>query len=220
MSAPDKPLRRDAERNRQLILQAGRELFAERGLAVSLDDVAARAGVGVGTVYRRFPHRDALVDELFETRIDELVANAERSLALDDPWESVVQLLTGYMEIQAGDRSFGPVVLTDAHGRGNLDVAKVRLKPLVDQIVVRAQQAGVLRDDVTSTDIPMVILMISTLQNAMRDVAPEGWRRQLTVVLDGLRPARDGTDVLPIGPLDPELVPQIMRDAFSVPGKS
>ncbi|MBJ7472540.1 MAG: TetR/AcrR family transcriptional regulator [Solirubrobacteraceae bacterium] len=223
LAAPEvpggKPLRRDAQRNRQLILQAGRELFAERGLAVSLDDIAARAGVGVGTVYRRFPHRDALVDALFHDRIDELVANAERALALDDPWQSIVQLLEGYMELQAGDRSFGPVVLTDAHGRGALDCARDKIKPVVGQIVERAQRAGVVRKDLTATDVPMLILMVSTLQNAARDVAPEVWRRYLQVVLDGLRPPQDSSAVMREAPVDPDDVPRVMHAAYARPGR-
>lgn len=220
MSTPDKPLRRDAERNRQLILGAARELFAERGPTVTLDDIAARAGVGVGTVYRRFPSRDELLDTLFEDRLEELIANAKRARALDDPWESVIQLLEGYMEIQGGDRSFGPVVLTNAHGRGGLDRARVRLKPIVDEIVARAQQAGVLRPDVTSTDIPMTILSVALLQNASRDVAPDTWRRQLAIILDGLRADRSGTTPLGADPVDPLDVPRIMHAAFVPPARS
>lgn len=212
-----KPLRRDAERNRQLILQAARELFSQRGLAVSLDDVAAHAGVGVGTVYRRFPSRDAIVDELFRTRLDELVANGERALEISerDPWEGITHLLRGYMEIQEGDRSFGPVVLTNAHGRGALDGARVRLKPIVEELVQRAQTAGVLRTDFTATDMPAIILMLATLQNAVRDVSPNAWRRQLAIVLDGLRPARDATTEMSGPPLDPLEVPKVMHDAFA-----
>lgn len=217
-----KPLRKDAERNRQLILQAARELFAQRGLAVTLDDVAAHAGVGVGTVYRRFPSRDAIVDELFRTRVDELVANAEHALEIaeTDPWAGIVQMLSGYLEIQAGDRSFGPVVLTNAHGRGALDDARLRLKPVGDQLVKRAQAAGVLRDDFVSTDLPALILMLATLQNAVRDVAPEAWRRQLAIVLDGLRARRDDTLDMGSPPLDPLEVPQVMHDAFAPPKRS
>lgn len=214
-----KPLRKDAERNRQLILEAARELFAQRGLAVSLDDVAAHAGVGVGTVYRRFPSRDAIVDELFRVRVDELVANAERALEIaeTDPWAGIVQMLSGYLEIQAGDRSFGPVVLTNAHGRGALDDARLRLKPVGDQLVKRAQAAGVLRADFVSTDLPALILMLATLQNAVRDVAPDAWRRQLAIVLDGLRAHRDDTTEMHSPPLDPLEVPQVMHDAFAPP---
>lgn len=215
-SAP-KPLRRDAERNRQRILDAARELFAQHGLAVTLDDVAAHAGVGVGTVYRRFPSRDAIVDELFRTRIDELVANGEkaREISQTDPWGGVVQLLSGYLEIQAGDRSFGPVVLTNAHGRGALDSARVRLKPIVDELVERAQEAGELRADLVSTDVPAMILMLATLQNAVRDVSPETWQRQLAIVLDGLRPTREATTDMAAEPLGAEEVPKVMHDAFA-----
>lgn len=215
-----KPLRKDAERNRQLILQSARELFAQRGLAVSLDDVAAHAGVGVGTVYRRFPSRDAIVDELFATRVDELVENGERALevAEADPWAGIVQMLTGYLEIQAGDRSFGPVVLTNAHGRGALDSARVRLKPIVDELVERAHAAGVLRADFVSTDMPALILMLATLQNAVRDVSPDAWRRQLAIVLDGLQSTRETTtpfgDAPALGPLE---IPQVMHAAFTQP---
>src|SRR3954462_1928388 len=76
----DRPLRRDAERTRQRILEAAREAFAEGGLAVTLDEIAHRAGVGVGTVYRRFPDKEELIDALFEERMGELVALAETSL--------------------------------------------------------------------------------------------------------------------------------------------
>ncbi|MDX6685079.1 MAG: hypothetical protein QOF86_1207, partial [Baekduia sp.] len=86
-TAPDeRPLRKDAERNRQRILDAARALFAEEGLHATLDAVAARAGVGVGTVYRRFADKEALIDALFEERIDEVVEIAEAALAVEDPW--------------------------------------------------------------------------------------------------------------------------------------
>lgn len=218
VASASKPLRRDAERNRQRILEAARDLFSQRGLQVTLDDIAAHAGVGVGTVYRRFPSRDAIIDELFRERIDELVANGEAALAIsaDDPWGGIVRLLNGYLEIQAGDRSFGPVVLTNAHGRGELDGARVRLKPIVDELVRRAQRAGELREDFVSTDMPALILMLATLQNAVRDVSPDAWRRQLAIVLDGLRPARDGTTSFGDVPaLDALEVPKVMHDAFA-----
>src|SRR6185437_10153390 len=82
---PARPLRRDAERNRQAILRAAAEVIGERGLEASLDDVARRAGVGVGTVYRRFPGKEALTEALFEERLDALVAIAEQALAEPDP---------------------------------------------------------------------------------------------------------------------------------------
>src|SRR6188768_1525257 len=91
--SPQRPLRSDAERNRQRILQAAEEVFAARGLDASLDDIAAAAGVGVGTVYRRFPDKDALIDALFEDKIRRVHALAEAGLTEPDPWEA----LAGFM---------------------------------------------------------------------------------------------------------------------------
>src|ERR1700730_5924231 len=89
----DRPLRRDAERNRQRILAAAAEVFTERGLDATLDDVARAAGVGVGTVYRRFPDKDSLVSELFRDRIDALVTVAEEACESADPWRGLVDFL-------------------------------------------------------------------------------------------------------------------------------
>src|SRR5215475_1323676 len=88
-----RPLRRDAERNRQLILRAASEVFTSRGLQASLDDVAQHAGVGVGTVYRRFPDKESLVEALFEERIQAIAALAEKALAEPDSWAAVVGFL-------------------------------------------------------------------------------------------------------------------------------
>src|SRR5215468_12232436 len=88
-----RPLRRDAERNRQLILRAASEVFTSRGLQASLDDVAQHAGVGVGTVYRRFPDKEALVEALFEERLDTMAGLAEQGLADPDPWAGLVFFL-------------------------------------------------------------------------------------------------------------------------------
>src|SRR5215470_17846329 len=89
-----RPLRRDAERNRQRILAAAAEVFTERGLDATLDEVARAAGVGIGTVYRRFPDKESLIAELFRDRIDALVTVAEEACAALDPWQG----LTGYLE--------------------------------------------------------------------------------------------------------------------------
>src|SRR2546421_9804063 len=105
-SAPpsERPLRRDAERNRQRILDAARVVFAERGLSGSHDDIAHQAGVGVGTVYRRFPDKEQLIDALFETRIEE-IANVARAAAENpDPWSALMGFLMRAQELQREDR--------------------------------------------------------------------------------------------------------------------
>ncbi len=101
MATAERPLRRDAERNRQRILQAARELFTERGLSVTLNDIAHHAGCGVGTVYRRFPDKDLMIDALFEERIDEMVELANDGLANPDPWDGLVGFLERSLDAQA-----------------------------------------------------------------------------------------------------------------------
>src|SRR5689334_7783557 len=85
----ERPLRKDAARNRELILETAAEVFAEQGLDAGYDEIARRAGIGVGTVYRRFPERSELVQALFESRIDEMVAIGEQAAAIPDAWEGL-----------------------------------------------------------------------------------------------------------------------------------
>lgn len=209
---PHRPLRKDAERNRQRILEAAQELFAERGLT-SLDEVAAHAGVGVGTVYRRFPSRDDLVDALFDQSVAQLVGHAKRAYAIaeDDAFAGLEYFLTSYLEMHAADRSLSQVLLTDMHGRDKLEEQKKPIKPHVFALVGRAKEAGVVREDLEPTDVPMAILMIVSLMNACRDVAPDLWRRQLRLVLDGMRP---GGVPFEVEAATPDQVPQVMRGAF------
>ncbi|MDO9356134.1 MAG: helix-turn-helix domain-containing protein, partial [Solirubrobacteraceae bacterium] len=204
----EKPLRRDAERNRQLILEAGRQLFAERGLSVTLDDIAERAGVGVGTVYRRFPDRDALVDALFKEKISQVVARAEAAEALDDPWEGLVAFMRGHMLAQQADRAYASVVLTDTHGHEALRRGKAQIAPIVERIVQRAKDAGVVRGDLAFTDIPMLMLMCGSSLDATRDLCPHVWERYFSIVLDGIRPGATSTLS---APLPEDQVPEAMR---------
>jgi AcrR family transcriptional regulator len=211
MSETDRPLRRDAERNRQRILQAARELFAARGLAVTLDDIAHHAGVGVGTVYRRYPNKETLIDALFEDRIGEIAAVAEGALTSDDPWQGVVTFLERGLELQAADRGLREVVLGSSVGRERLERARDRIKPLVDELVVRAQAAGELRADAHGTDLPLIHLMLCAVVDYTREVEPEVWRRFLTIVIDGLRTRRDAPSPLPHEALDQQQVDSAMQ---------
>ena len=207
-----KPLRKDAERNRRRIMAAARELFAARGLT-SLDEVAAHAGVGVGTVYRRFPSRDDLVDALFDESVDQIIGHAEHAYALAErePFAALEHFLTRYLEMHAADRSLSQVLLTDLHGRHALELKKKPLKPHVFALVGRCKEAGAVRDDLDPTDVPMLLLMLVSLMNASRDAAPDLWRRHLRLALDGLRP---GGHPLPTPAATPEQVPLVMRGAF------
>jgi AcrR family transcriptional regulator len=182
-----RPLRRDAERNRQRILAAAAEVFAQRGLAATLDDVAREAGVGVGTVYRRFADKEELIDALFEQRIDEMVARAEASLADDDPWTALVRFFEGFVEAQCDDRGLMELLVSRRHGQARVTRARDRFIPLVEALVERAQAAGALRPDVVARDVPLIHVMLASVVDYTRDIRPEVSRRYLALMLDGLR---------------------------------
>jgi AcrR family transcriptional regulator len=187
----ERPLRRDAERNRQRILEAAGEVFAKRGLDATMDDIAHHAGVGVGTVYRRFPDKELLIDALFEERIGVLVSIAERALAEPDPWDGLVLFLERSIAEQATDRGLKELLLGSHHGRERVRQARNRMKPLVDQLVEGAKAAGRLREDVDSTDFAVIHLMLGATVDFTEQVAPETWRRFLDIVLEGLQPHAD-----------------------------
>jgi AcrR family transcriptional regulator len=200
----DRPLRRDAERNRRRILDAAAAVFAERGLGASLDEIAAHADVGIGTVYRRFPNKEALIDALFEDQLDGIVAIAEQGLAIEDPWDGLVHFLRAAQERQVRNRGLKELLLGARMGqpRGCTLDGRERIEPLVRRLVERAQADGSLRADVDVTDMPMLQVMIGASVDYTRDVDPEVWRRMFTLVLDGLRaPAADATP-MPAPPLD------------------
>jgi AcrR family transcriptional regulator len=195
VGATGRPLRRDAERNRQRILEAALEVFADRGLAGTLDDVAAAAGVGVGTVYRRFPNKDDLVEALFEARIGQVADIARDAAELADPWEAFETFLTRAAEVMAFDRGMKEVLLGSG-GRERVERGRAQIQPIVGGIIKRAQEAGVLRGDIVPLDMPLIQLMLSTIADASRDVRPDLWRRYLELILDGLR-AEPGREMPP-----------------------
>jgi len=201
-NADERPLRRDAERNRRRILTAAADAFAEGGLAVTMDEVARRAGVGVGTVYRRFPDKELLIEALFEQRIDELVALAEVARDDADPFAGLVRFFETSLAVQAADRGLKDVVLGTARGAGRAARARERIGPIVDDLMARARDAGDVRSDLSASDLAVIQLMLGAVIDFTHDVAPDAWRRVLAIVLDGLRPRPDGPSPLPAPALD------------------
>jgi AcrR family transcriptional regulator len=197
----DRPLRRDAERNRQRLLAAARELFAIKGLDVGLDEIAHHAGVGVGTAYRRFPDKEELIDALFEDGIAGVIALAEEALAEEDPWRGIELFLTRGIEMQIADRGLRQLVFCSTHGQDRVCRGRDRIAPLVIELIDRAKAAGVLRDDVSGLDMPLLQYMLSSVFDYASDIEPDLWRRYAGIVLDGLRARRDDASPLPIGPL-------------------
>jgi AcrR family transcriptional regulator len=192
------PLRADAERNRQRLLDAAREVFATRGLDVTLDEIARHAGVGTGTAYRRFPNKDALIEALMVGRIGELQAIARECLEEPDPWLGLIGFFERSLALQAADRGLKDVLFSAARGRPEVAKARQALAPIVARLVRRAVDAGVVRSDLETTDVPLIIFMLNTVVDLTGDVEPELYRRYLAIVLDGLRPQPQGSDPPPV----------------------
>lgn len=215
MATPDvaaaRPLRRDAERNRHLVLAAAGEVFAEQGLDASMEAVARRAGVGVGTVYRRFPDRDALIDALFQERMLEMVAVVEDALKEPDPWRGLERGIAGMIERQVRDRGLKELMTVRGRGADGLREKRLRLVPAVERLVARAVEDGSLRDDVTATDFALIQRMLSAVVDLGGELEPDLWRRSLGLVLDGLRARRDAPTSLPTEPLDATRLEAAMR---------
>jgi AcrR family transcriptional regulator len=206
-----RPLRSDAERNRQRILGAAGKVFAERGLAATMDEIADRAGVGVGTVYRRYPEKQLLIDALFEERIEELARVGEQALATEDPWQGLVAYLEAAIAQQAANRGLRDLLLSSTYGHDRVARARQRLAPITAQLLERAQRDGQLRPDLAPNDVPLLYLMLGAIVDYTRDIEPTAWRRFFVLVGDGLRARRAQPNRLPTGPLEDDQVDEAMR---------
>ena len=214
----ERPLRRDAERNRRRILTAAADAFAEGGPGVTMDEIARRAGGGVGTVYRRFPDKDLLIEALFEQRIEELVALAEAARDDPDPFAGLVRFFETFLAVQAADRGLKDVVLGSARGAGRAARARQRIGPIVDELLARARAGGEVRPDLAASDLALIQLMLGAVIDFTHDVAPETWRRVLAIVLDGLPARRDAPSPLPARALDQGELERAM-DAWRNPAR-
>lgn len=186
--------RRDARRNHEKLLREARTLFAERGIDAPLDELAARAGVGAGTVYRHFPNRDALVREIYDTAVAELHDFAPEILGAETGWRSVEL----YLERLGNWVATSPYLPAVMRRVAELDPSHrpgIEFEPLVDGMIERAQSEGALRADVTAADLGILVDMLGSLGQYGGAYLPF-WHRQLTIVLDGLR-ARPGTTPMP-----------------------
>jgi AcrR family transcriptional regulator len=195
-------LRADAERNRRKLLDAAARVFTERGLDVTLDEIAREAGVGTGTAYRRFPNKGALIDALMVERIGALVEIAEDCLENEpDPWLALRGYFERALDLQARDRGLKDILFSGAYASIAVAESRRRLAPVVGQLVQNAIEAGVVRDDLVPSDIALMNFMLNTVVDFGRSVQPELYRRYLGILLDGLRPSRDAPTPLPVGPL-------------------
>jgi AcrR family transcriptional regulator len=191
--------RTDARRNRMSLISAARELFAAGGLDVTTRDIAGKAGVGIGTLYRHFPTREDLVDAVLSDAFDELVAIAEQALAEPDALIGFRRFIEQALLLHARNRGLKDVVETQTHGRERAAAMRRRVQALVAQLVARAQEQGALRTDFAPQDVALLFWASDRVIELAGEIAPEIWRRQLGFVLDGLKP--ESATKLPQPPL-------------------
>jgi AcrR family transcriptional regulator len=186
VAAGERPLRADARRNREKVLEAARAVFSEQGRDAQMDDVARRAGVGVGTVYRHFPTKEALIEALMVAAFEAIAAAAVAALDVEDPWEAFTTVLWQGAETMAGDRALSEVFASIPGATEAVMPTVAGLTETMSELIRRAQAAGALRGDLIVDDIPMVMCGIGSATKKEHS-CPDAWRRHLTVVLDGMR---------------------------------
>jgi AcrR family transcriptional regulator len=181
-----KPLRADARRNRERIMASGRELFASRGTGAQMDEIAAHAGVGIGTLYRHFPDKRALLTEMVRERFQEFSEIAAEAERIVDPLASLEAVLTISLEAVDGDTGFQRAMMSaDELEWEGIEEDKAAFDDAVARIIERARTAGVVRSDLTSDDFPMLLCGITSTMYFKTGAGD--WRRHLELVLDGVR---------------------------------
>ncbi len=190
-----RPLRADAARNQARILDAAREVFGTKGLDVSLDDIAHHAGLGVATLYRRFPDRESLVVALFNREIRKTVELARTALGATDPWEGFTTLLRSIFRAIAEDKGLRQALLSSRYGLAAATSGRDELIGLLTLIVKRAQDDGSLRAGITAQDIPPMMLMVGIVADFAFNANRRLWERYCTLLIDGLA-ARSMSSVL------------------------
>jgi AcrR family transcriptional regulator len=183
----ERPLRADARRNRERILQAARAACAQHGAAVQIDDVARSAGVGVGTVYRHFPTKDALIEALVAEKIRVTTENLREALEIDDPWEAFAAGVRRNAEVMAADAALRDALIRLGPAARASEAAYAEVNEVAARLIARAQEAGALRPDVTADDVGALLGgLCASMAHPELD-----WRRHLEVLLDGLRARAD-----------------------------
>ena len=181
-------LRADAQRNLVRVLDAAREVFAEQGIDAPVTEIADRAGVGVGTIFRRFPTKDDLLVAVVEQRTEQLIDAADVALGSSDPGAALQRFMETAAAMQISDRCWCDATGTDLFGRDGIrDLIDV-LVGKMGELLTRAQTAGHVRPDLRALDIPVLLMAVAKSGLMLEDAAPGAWKRYLGLVFDGLRP--------------------------------
>lgn len=190
MAETTKPLRADAERNRRLLLDAAAAAFAEHGLDVGVGEIARRAGVGRGTVFRRFPTKEHLIAAVVVDRMHQASSRGRELLNDPDPGAAVFELLTAMVDAAQSDRALFEAVADTFLANEDIRDAQTDLLEVLDQLLRRAQAAGAVRDDVGALDLLMMFKAVCQAARPFNDADIAA--RQLELVRAALRPVAAG----------------------------
>jgi AcrR family transcriptional regulator len=199
-------MRADARRNHEAIVCAARALFAEKGMDAQMDEIARRAKVGVGTVYRHFPAKEDLLDGLIARRFERLAERAAEAVDMasqGEPWEAFRGFIEWSAALQAGDRALSEAMASRSERMHAAAVAS-GLVPQLELLLDLVKRAGALREDLVVEDIPAMVCSVGSVAVAAAEKPGWRWDRVLAIWLDGVR--APGTIALP--PLEP---PQAQR---------
>lgn len=202
MSSDAKPVRKDVARNRALLIESAKAVFAEQGLDATLDDIAKHAGVGTGTAYRHFPNKQAIAAEVLAQASGSMTEDAESALEIDDPWLAITTFFESIIGRAAVNRGLHESLAIPREPHEVL--VRQQLIDAVTTLFARAKAAGVIRDDADPTDAGAVLAMLVPVFDMGSVTSTQLWRRYLALLLDGLR----ATDrpVLPVAPVPVESI--------------
>jgi AcrR family transcriptional regulator len=205
-SMHDEPqrLRADATRNRDAILAAAKEIFAERGIEASLEEIAARARVGIATLYRRFPSRQHLVAAALAEKVGQYADAAEAALAITDPWDGFRTFVRTICELQACDRGLADLLSMTLPGDEHVERLRDTANDHVVELIDRAKAAGQLRADFVKEDLLVLLIANAALVHVTRAEAPGASRRLVALALDAFG-RTDGPSPLPAPPSSAEM---------------
>ena len=185
MTAPT--LRADAARNLELILDAADEAFAEQGHEACVADIAARAGVGQATIFRRFETKDDLIAAVFERKLRQMADSTEAACRKRRAWDGLMTVMTDVTELQRRDRGFFQSIAEQLMEREGVVELKLRVKAALTELVERAQAEGDLRADLTPEDIFAFCCAAASAAGMGPNQSPRTAKRYLSVITDGMR---------------------------------
>ncbi len=208
-SPGERCLRVDAERNRERLIDAAREVFSESGINASLNEVARRAGVGVATLFRRFPTRDDLITATFAGKMADYADAVDHALADLDPWHGFCGYIERVCAMQAADRGFTDVLTATFPAAKGLEAERDRAAAALDELIDKAKKTGRLRADFVHQDVALILMANAGVVTGTRDAAPDAWRRFAAYLIQAF--AAEAARPLPNPPTPRQMYRALLR---------